>query len=199
MAATRRPPYLPASRDEDEYEEEDERVVPVVRPEPATNLQGRPVWERLGEDEPEEAATITIPTTVRIGVISEDPRKVSLICECGNVASYSLKAVHRVLGACENSGCLKKALEKIEGWAYLAQNKTWGIVQEDSALETPKPRLSIQEEIRIFQRAQRLDPSGTVDEATEAALRKEGREGMIPVWKSRLLEEVDPTTDDASV
>lgn len=162
---------------------------PENRPEPEKVT----AYDRLLKDEVVDTEETRIPpTTIEIGLIEEDPRKVSMTCEgCGKPAVYTLKAAKRILGCCESTGCLKPLIPKIEQWAHEAQSKSWDLLSDDSMIPE-KPKLTLREEIRKFQKEQGIPETGELTSETEAALRKCGRVGMISIWRNKLREENSP-------
>jgi hypothetical protein len=150
------------------------------------------VYERIleGGTTVDEEIVQTTPVPIEIDRIQEDPRKITLYCDCGQEAVYRFRAAKRVMPLCSSSGCLKKALPRLEEWVKSALSKSWELLSGEDILTQPKPpKLTAKEEILAFQREQGLSEDGIVGEETKEALRRVGREGMIPIWRDRLLEE----------
>lgn len=128
------------------------------------------------------------PTPVEIDQIQQDPRKVTLYCECGQDAVYTFKAAKRLLGLCPSSACMKKALPRLEEWAKVAQSKSFEILENEDP-EPPKPKILAREEVRLFQKEHGLAQTGLLDLEVAKALRQAGRSGMITIWLEKLAEE----------
>ena len=158
------------------------------------------VYERIleGGTSLDEEIVQTAPVPIEIDRILEDPRKVTLYCDCGQEAIYRFRAAKRVIPLCSSSGCMKKALPRLEEWVKSALSKSWELLSGEDILTQPKPRKSTaKEEIRAFQREQGLPDDGIVGEKTKEALRRVGREGMLSIWRDRLLEETDDQKEDS--
>jgi hypothetical protein len=139
-----------------------------------------------GDDVPAE------PVSIEITQLQQDPRKVTLWCDCGHEAVYAFKAAKRVVPLCSSSGCLRKALPKLEEWVKVAKSKSWALLSEtNDILDPPKPKLKAKDEIRIFQQEQGIPTDGILGSQTEERLRDVGRGGMIPIWREKLKEEAD--------
>jgi hypothetical protein len=147
------------------------------------------VYDHLLSQADEDADPVE-PTPVEIDQIQQDPRKVTLYCECGLDAVYTFKAAKRLLGLCSSSACMKKALPRLEEWAKVAQSKSFEILENDDP-EPPKPKPTAREEIRKFQREHGLSETGLLDLEVAKALRQAGRGGMITIWLDRLAEETN--------
>jgi hypothetical protein len=145
------------------------------------------VYDHLLSQADEDADPVE-PTPIEIDQIQQDPRKVTLYCECGQDAVYTFKAAKRLLGLCPSSACMKKALPRLEEWAKIAQSKSFEILENDDP-EPPKPKLSAREEILAFQREHGLSETGDLNRESLLALRQAGRGGMIPIWLEKLAEE----------
>jgi hypothetical protein len=148
------------------------------------------VYDHLLSQADEDVDLSAPATQIEIDCIQQDPRKVTLYCDCGQDAVYSFKAAKRLLGCCSSSACMKKALPQLEGWAERAQSKTFELLESDDE-PPPKPRLTVGEEIRAFQREHGLPQTGELNKSDLEALRRVGRGGMIPVWLERLAEETN--------
>ena len=132
------------------------------------------------------------PVSIEISQIQQDPRKVTLWCDCGHEAIYAFKAAKRVVPLCSSSGCFRKALPKVEEWVKVAKSKSWALLSEpNDILDPPKPKLKAKQEISNFQEEQGLIPDGLLGRATEERLREVGRGGMIPIWREKLKEEAE--------
>jgi len=132
------------------------------------------------------------PVSIEITQIQQDPRKVTLWCDCGHEAVYAFKAAKRVVPLCSSSECLRKALPKLEEWVKVAKSKSWDLLSEtNDILDPPKPKLKAKEEIEIFQKEQGLAQDGILGASTEEQLRQVGRGGMIPIWREKLKEEAE--------
>lgn len=149
------------------------------------------VYERLldGPSVVEEEGTPPEPARVEIDAIDLDPRKITLYCSCGEKATYNFRTAKRVLPLCCSSACMRKALPKLEEWAKAAKSRSWDLLTEGDVLEKPEPKPTARQEIQQFQREVGLSDDGLLGAQTCQALQDAGRGGMIPIWRSRLLEE----------
>lgn len=150
------------------------------------------VYDHILSQADEDADPVE-PTPVGIDQIQQDPRKVTLYCDCGQDAVYTFKAAKRLMGLCTSSACMKKALPRLEEWAKSSQSKSWELLEKDDMAPAPKPKLSATEEIKEFQKEHGLSMTGELNLETVNSLRLVGRGGMIPVWLERLAEESNET------
>lgn len=150
------------------------------------------VYEVLLEDTiiEDNSDVLVEPAPISIEVIEDDPRKISMRCECGQSAVYKFSAAKRILGLCSSSECMKRALSHLERWNTAAKSRSLNLLENDILEGSPKPtRKTARREIRDYQRSVGLPEDGILSPVTKESLRRAGRSGMISVWEVRLREE----------